>query len=162
AAGEGGALLVSGPFGLGKTRAIEALLAEAEALGLHCLRGAAHAEEGHTPYAPVVEALDPLVRLRPELSAALPDAAQATPARLLPSATPGDAPADRHRVFYAVSQLLHEAAADRGVLLAIDDLHAADEATAALLHYLARGAFAARLLIVAGLRDEPPTPVRSS
>ena len=166
AGGEGGALLVSGPFGLGKTRLIEAVLAEAEALGLHGLRGAAHEEEGHAPYAPVIEALDLLVRERPELLAALPDAAQATLSRLLPSTVAAEARADRHRVFHSVAQLLNEAAADRGVLLAIDDLQAADEATAALLHYLARGARGVRLLVVAGLRDEPITgaaaAVRSS
>ena len=69
AAGEGGTLLVTGALGIGKTRLIEATLAEAEELGFHTLRGAAR-EEGRTPYAPLVEALDPLAGRRPELAAA--------------------------------------------------------------------------------------------
>jgi DNA-binding SARP family transcriptional activator/tetratricopeptide (TPR) repeat protein len=157
AAGEGGALLVTGPMGSGKTRLVEALLAEAEELGFHTLRGAVHEEEGRTPYAPLMEALEPLAGRRPELAAALTDSAQAALVRFLPSvpraATTEDA-VDRHRLFSAVAQLLAQAAADRGVVLAIDDVHAADEATAALLHHLARSAAGERLLVVATLRDE--------
>ena len=62
---------------------------------------------------------------------------------------------DRRRVFWAVAQLLGQAAAERGVVLVIDDLNAADEATVALVHHLARSAAGERLLVVAGMRDEP-------
>ena len=169
AAGDGGALLVTGSLGIGKTRIVEAVLAEAEELGFHTLRGAAHEEEGRTPYAPLVEALDPLAARRPELAGALTDSAQAALARLLPSVrSPADAvegPVDRHRVFSAVAQLLMQAAAERGVALVIDDLNAADEATLALMHYLARSATGERMLVVAGMRDEAlpkaPALVRS-
>jgi DNA-binding SARP family transcriptional activator/predicted negative regulator of RcsB-dependent stress response len=158
AAGDGGALLVRGAMGIGKTRLVEAVLAEAEQLGFHTLRGAAHEEEGRTPYAPLVEALDPLAARRPEFAGALTDSARAALSRLLPStpraATTEDA-VNRHRLFSAVAQLLAQAAAERGVVLAIDDLHAVDEATAALLHHLARSAAGERLLVVAALRDEP-------
>ena len=143
-AGKGGALLVTGSLGMGKTRLVEAVLAEAEELGFHTLRGAAHEEEGRAPYAPLVEALDPLAARRPELASALTDSAQAALARLLPSMRRPEGEleeaVDRHRVFSAVGQLLAQAAAERGVVLVIDDLHAADEATVALVHYLARGA----------------------
>jgi DNA-binding SARP family transcriptional activator/tetratricopeptide (TPR) repeat protein len=170
AAGDGGALLVTGVLGIGKTRLIEALLAEAEELGFHTLRGAAHDEEGRMPYEPLVEALDPLAERRPELAAALSDSAQGALARLLPSlsrpAGAPDRPVDRHRVFSAVAQLLAQGAAERGAVLVIDDVHAADEATAALVHHLARSAAGEHLLVVAGMRDEPlPKPaalVRSS
>ena len=159
AEGHGAALLVTGSLGIGKTRVIEAVLAEAEELGFHTLRGAAHEEEGRTPYAPLVEALDPLVARRPELVGALTDNAQAALSRLLPSvprlAGAAQEPVDRHRVFSAVAQLLSQGAAERGVVLVIDDLHAADEATGALVHHLARSATSERLLLVAGMRDEP-------
>ena len=159
AAGDGGALLVTGALGIGKTRLVEAVLAEAEELGFHTLRGAAHEEEGRAPYAPLVEALDPLAERRPELAGALTDSAQAALSRLLPSVrrpeNVAEEPVDRHRVFSAVAQLLAQAASERGVVIAIDDLDAADEATAALVHHLARSAAGARLLVVAGMRDEP-------
>lgn len=170
AGGESGVLLVTGALGIGKTRLVEALLAEAEPLGFHTLRGAVHEEEGRTPYGPLVEALDPLVERRPELTAALTDSAQAALARLLPSLPhgPGGAPegVDRHRVFSAVAQLLGQAAADQGVVVALDDMQAADEATVALFHHLARSARHNRLLLIASMRDEPlpgaPALVRSS
>jgi DNA-binding SARP family transcriptional activator len=156
--GEGGALLVTGALGIGKTRLLEAVLAEAEERGFHTLRGAAHEEEGRAPYAPLVEALDPLAARRPELAGALTDSAQAALARLLPSlprpAGAAAEPVERHRVFSAVAQLLGQAASERGVVVAIDDLDAADEATAALVHHLARSAAGERLLLVAGMRDE--------
>jgi DNA-binding SARP family transcriptional activator len=166
AVAEGGAVLVTGPLGIGKTRLLEAVLAEAEELGFHTLRGAAHEEEGRAPYAPLAEALDPLAARRPELAGALTDSAQAALARLLPSvprpAGAADKPVDRHRVFSAVGQLLAQAASERGVVVAIDDLNAADKATAALVHYLARSALGERLLLVVGMRDEPlPTAVAS-
>ena len=135
------------------------MLAEAEQLGFHTLRGAAHEEEGRTPYAPLIEALDPLAARRPELAARSPTAHRPRCSRLLPSvrrpAGAAEEAVDRHRVFSAVAQLLAQAAAERGVALAIDDLHAADEATAALVHHLARSAVGERLLVVAGMRDEP-------
>src|ERR687897_770033 len=159
AAADGGALLVTGSLGIGKTRLVEAVLAEAEQLGFHTLRGAAHEEEGRTPYAPLIEALDPLAARRPELVGALTESAQSALARLLPSVRPpagaADEPVDRHRVFSAVAQLPAQGGAERGLVLVVDDLHAADEATAALVHHLARSATGERLLMVAGMRDEP-------
>ena len=135
------------------------MLAEGEELDFHTLRGAAQEEEGRTPYAPLVEALDPLAARRPELAGALADSAQVALSRLLPSvrapARAADEPLDRRRVFWAVAQLLGRAAAERGVVLVIDDLNAADEATVALVHHLARSAAGVRLLVVAGMRDEP-------
>ena len=158
AAGDGGALLVTGSLGIGKTRLVEAVLAEAEELGFHTLRGAAHEEEGRTPYAPLVEALDPLAARRPELASALPTAHKppwrGCCLRCAARLAAGEEAVDRHRVFSAVAQLLAQAAAERGVVLAIDDLHAADEATAALVHYLARSAAGERLLVVVGTRDD--------
>lgn len=151
-------LLVTGPLGIGKTRIIEAVLAGAEELGFHTLRGAAHEEEGPVPYAPFVEALDPLAARRPELAGALTDSAQAALSRVLPSARPpaevDREPVDRHRVFSAVAQLLAQAAVERGAVLAIDNLNAADEATMALVRHLARHTAGARLMLIVGIRDE--------
>ena len=158
AAGDGGALLVTGALGIGKTRMIEALLAEAERRGFHTLRGTAHAAEGRAPYAPLVEALDPLALRRPELVGALTESARAALSRLLPSVPATGAPpapVGRHRLFSAVAALVAAAAEERGAVLAIDDLNAAGEASVAVTHHLARAAVGERLLVIAGIRDEP-------
>ena len=46
AAADGGALLVTGSLGIGKTRVLEAVLAEGEELDFHTLRGTGQEEEG--------------------------------------------------------------------------------------------------------------------
>ncbi len=156
---DGAALLITGPVGIGKTRLLEAVLAEAEQLGFHTLRGTGQEAEGRTPYAPLAEALDPLAERRPELISALPDRAQLALSRLLPSVRRPDGtveePVDRRLVFRAVAELLRQAAAERGVVLAIDDLSDADEATVALVHHLARSSAGERMLVVASLGDGP-------
>jgi DNA-binding SARP family transcriptional activator len=155
----GTALLITGSVGIGKTRLLEALLAEAERLGFHTLRGAGQEAEGRTPYAPLAEALDPLAERRPELISALADRAQLALSRLLPSVRRPERAAeeevDRRLVFRAVGELLRQAGAERGVVLAIDDLNHADEATAALVHHLARSSAGERMLVVAAIGDEP-------
>jgi DNA-binding SARP family transcriptional activator/tetratricopeptide (TPR) repeat protein len=159
AAGAGGALLITGPVGIGKTRLLEAVLAEGERLGFHTLRGSGHEAEGRTPYAPLTEALDPLAERRPELISGLPDHARLALSRLLPSVrlperTEPEA-VDRRLVFRAVAELLAHCTAERGVVLAIDDLNQADEATAALVHHLARSGAGVRMLVLVGMADEP-------
>jgi DNA-binding SARP family transcriptional activator/tetratricopeptide (TPR) repeat protein len=159
AAFDGGALLISGPEGIGKTRLLEAVLAEAEQLGFHTLRGAGHEAEGRTPYAPITEALDPLAGRRPELTGALADRAQVALSLLLPSVRRPEAATeeavDRRVVFRAVADLLGQAATERGVVLAIDDLNTADEATVALVHHLGRSAAGERMLVIVAMSDDP-------
>ncbi len=158
AGGHGGALLVTGAAGMGKSRFVDALLEDGERSGFHTLRGGAHAEEGTSPYAPFVEAIDPLLDERPDLAASLSAGALSALALLVPSAprveTEEGAAVDRHRLLSAVGQLLARASRDRPVLLVLDDLHAADDATLGLVHYLARAARRAPLMLVVGAREE--------
>ncbi|MGO9821205.1 MAG: hypothetical protein ACLPTJ_11210, partial [Solirubrobacteraceae bacterium] len=57
--------------------------------------------------------------------------------------------------FSSVAQVFARAAGERGAVLLLDDLHATDEATLQLVHYLARTARYQRLLIVMSFRDRP-------
>jgi DNA-binding SARP family transcriptional activator len=52
-ASDGGALLITGPLGIGKTRVLEAVLAEAEPLGFHTLRGDAKRRRAVRPTHPL-------------------------------------------------------------------------------------------------------------
>lgn len=160
AARNGSALLITGSVGIGKTRLLEAVLAEGERLGFHTLRGSGQEAEGRTPYAPLTEALDTLAERRTELTGALSDRAQVALSRLLPAVKAPERvvaadPVDRRLVFRAITELLGQAASERGVVLAIDDLNDADEATAALVHHLARSAAGERMLVIAAICDEP-------
>jgi len=160
-AGRGGALLVSGEPGIGKTRFCEEVLVMASDAGLTTLRGAAHAPEPTVPYAPVTDALDGLLTERPDLTAGLTEGARTELARQsvaapVPGSEPTVAP-DRQRIFSAVSQLLAVAAGERGAVILLDDLHAADGATVQLAHFLARTA-AFQPLVVALAFDDRAVP----
>ena len=158
----GGGLLVSGEAGIGKTRLCEAVLAEASAAGRTTLRGATRVEEGALPYAPVVEALDRLLLERPDLVASLGEGAQAEIARLTSASPAPMAEADpstvRRRLFSAVAQLFSAAARERGAVVLLDDLHAADEATVQLAHYLVRTSRFQPLLVLLSYRAQDVSP----
>jgi DNA-binding SARP family transcriptional activator/tetratricopeptide (TPR) repeat protein len=160
--GDGGALLILGDAGMGKTRLVDALLDDARGRDWHTCRATARDEDGGPPYRPIIEAIDPLVAARPDLLESLDGSSRRVVSALCPSAPPGDAgpPGDieRHQVLAAVARLIHTAADERGVLLALDDLHAADVGTLALAHYLARVARREPVLIVLAARHGEAGP----
>ena len=67
---------------------------------------------------------------------------------------------DRFALFDAVGTLLIEVAEAHGLVVVLDDLHWADEATLALLSFLSRHVARSRVLIVGGFRDvDASTPL---
>ena len=66
----------------------------------------------------------------------------------------GSPEAERRRAFEAVLHVLTGLAAQRPLLLVLDDLHNTGQASVELVHYVARHAGAARLLVVATVRAE--------
>jgi len=147
--GRGGALVVLGDAGIGKSRFADALLAAAARRDHHVLRATARAAEGRTPYRPLAEALEPLLAERPDLAAALPERTQRVLALLSPAAaTPAAGSARGQEVLTALAGVLTAAARERGTVLALEDLHVADEATLRVLSYLVPVARRERLLIV--------------
>ena len=165
--GEGGVALVAGEPGIGKTRLLAELAERATRDGWTVLAGHAYDTEGMPPYLPFREALQlhlrdcprdaltvylggdaaELAQLLPELRGRLPRLAT------LPAATPAEA---RYRLFEAVSDVLLRiagAAEQAGLLLCLDDLHWADEATLLLLEHLGRRLAGAPLLVAAAYRD---------
>ncbi|MDR5863685.1 AAA family ATPase [Halomonas campisalis] len=132
---EGAPLLISGEPGIGKSRLLQEIAAQLHARGTQVLSGRAFEMDATRPYAPWIDALRSLpsttipVALRPELAALLPELGPAT-----------EDPGNRNRLFNAVAQWL--VALVRGglpLVVILDDLQWFDEASAALLHYLARG-----------------------
>jgi ATP/maltotriose-dependent transcriptional regulator MalT len=157
--------LVAGESGLGKTRLVAELQRRARERGARVLAGdCVELGEGELPYAPLVAALRPLVRAGDPVLAALPPAARADLARLLPGlgpaepAAPASAPASadaaQARVFEALLALLDALAADRPVLLVLEDLHWADRSTRAFLAFLTRSLCDERVLAVGTVRPD--------
>jgi DNA-binding SARP family transcriptional activator len=163
-------LVLGGDPGMGKSRLLAELAAEAHASGAVVLAGHAP-EDTLVPYQPFLEAIGhfafhaPLVRLRdairrsgesgPDIARLVPEVRRRLPE--LPAAESGDPETDRYRLFEAVAGLLGEIAAAGPILIVLDDLHWADRPTLLLLRHLVRSRSAAGLRIgVAYRRGDGP------
>ncbi|MDF9815829.1 helix-turn-helix transcriptional regulator [Streptomyces sp. SPB162] len=164
-AGEPQGLVVSGEAGVGKTRLGEEFLAAATAAGaVAAVGGCVEIGADGLPFAPVSTALRSLYRqLGDELTAAAGNQAGEL-SRLLPElgehhTVPRDGRDSqdddgRVRLFELTARLLERVAADRTVVLVLEDLHWGDRSTRELLAYLFRSLHRGRLLIVATYRSD--------
>jgi DNA-binding SARP family transcriptional activator/tetratricopeptide (TPR) repeat protein len=150
----GRTVLLSGPAGVGKTVLLDWTRTRAEQAGWRTGRGAAAAVEGAWPYAPVLDALSDLCRQHPTLLDGLDETLRAEIERALAGhELTWSGEGTHQRLFVAAAEVLRLAAAGSGLLLTVDDMHEADDASLRLLHYLARCAASERTLIVVGYRS---------
>jgi DNA-binding SARP family transcriptional activator len=161
AAGARHVVMVTGEAGIGKTRLTTEAARRVSAVGGLVLFGRCD-QEAIVPYQPLVEALDGYVSATPaDQLPRLGDEALAELATVLPSIDgprrPGG-PAPRARLFEAVTALVASVAAERPVLLVLDDMQWADGDTLLLVRHLLRRAGDARLLVVAISRDHDLAP----
>jgi len=151
--GRGNTLLLTGPPGVGKSAVLELAVALGEQREWRVARGTASAVEGPWPYAPVLEALSDLSRRHPALLDGLDDNYRLEIDRALSASEVTWSGETAHqRLFLATAELVRLAAAGRGLLLVIDDVHEADEASLRLLHYVARCAISERIMILLAYR----------
>ncbi|HEX2166767.1 MAG TPA: AAA family ATPase, partial [Longimicrobiales bacterium] len=127
-------LLVAGEPGIGKTRLLDELSVLTRAAGGMVITGRAYEAELLRPYGAWIDALraipsdDIPVALQPELAPLLPE--------LGPAAMES---ADRTRLFDAIAELLeHCSMVSRRLAIVLDDIQWLDDASAALLHFVAR------------------------
>src|SRR5215468_8030657 len=154
-----GAVEVAGEPVIGKTRLLREVAARAGARGHLVLSGAASEFENDLPFSVFVDALDEYVAgLEPATLAALDDQVQAELAHVFPSlsvlaAGREVAPQhERYRSHRAVRDLLAQLAADRPLVLVLDDFHWADSASGELLGALLRRPPAAPVLLALAVR----------
>lgn len=150
-------VLVVGESGIGKTRLAAELASAVHRQGGAVLYGRC-SEDTPVPCQPFRGAIRqyfggvPATELEARAGtagAALAKLAPEVLGRLLePGATSGGEAADRHRLAEAITSVLTEACRSHPVLLILDDLHCADEATLSLMRDLARTAKQVPLLIV--------------
>jgi tetratricopeptide (TPR) repeat protein len=164
-AGQGGLILVSGEAGMGKTRLVAEFVRRstgAAAPPVRCLSGQCYELEVHAPYTVWGDALQPLCT--PDwqpLLAGLAEVWRRQLARLVPELGPAaddiegvTVAESRLRLLQGVVQSLKCLTHACPLLLWIDDLHWADEASLELLHYVSRHAGAYPLLIIGTYRPE--------
>jgi DNA-binding CsgD family transcriptional regulator/tetratricopeptide (TPR) repeat protein len=162
AAGRPAILVVAGEAGVGKTRLVAGLLGRAGERGAVALSGGClDVGEGVLAYAPMVEALRPLVGvLDPgELERVL-GGARGELARLVPElgspdgGRPAEAPLAPTRLFELLLGVLHRLAERGPVLLVVEDLHWADQSIRDLLGFLVRNLRGGVALVLTYRSDE--------
>jgi DNA-binding CsgD family transcriptional regulator len=163
-AGRGGLAVIAGEPGIGKTRLVEEAAAEAVSRGVRTVVGHCEERRGSPPYLPFAEILETAQRriAAADFQMVLGDAA-AELARLLPGLRrswpslppPLELPPGQERryLFSNVTEVLERLADLAPLMLVVEDLQWADEATLLLLEHLARRVAQMPLLIVATHRD---------
>jgi DNA-binding SARP family transcriptional activator/tetratricopeptide (TPR) repeat protein len=158
ASGRGTAILLRGPAGVGTTALLDLVTGLADREGFRVARWTASSIEGQWPYGPVIGAFSALCRAHPALLDGLSDQFRSEIERAMSAADlPWSGESAHPRLFLATSELMRLAAEGTGLLLAVDDIHQADDASLRLLHYLSRCARDSAVLIVLAGR-----PVRSA
>ena len=156
AAGSAQVVAISGEGGIGKSRLAAEGLRSAKARGFRTLESAAGRLHRDLSYAPIVEALRPLVA-EAALVEGLSDLARLFDGlRVPPLVALGDPGLERTRMFEAVRVLIERASIRMPVAILIDDVHWADPGTLALLHYVVRGITRRRCLFLVTYRADEP------
>lgn len=158
--GHGSVVGICGEAGIGKSRlAMQAITSERQACT--CLNGRAYTTEGRVPFAVWVDAIAPFLAEQPAETARALVGANPTLRQLFLGATDSAASASAMEssdqgkllLFVAFRDLLQRIATKRPTILYLDDVHAADQASLELLHFIARGVASLPLLILVTYRD---------
>ena len=161
AAGEPGFLAVVGEPGIGKTSLMERLSALAGERGWLVLAGRAAEFERELPFGVLVDALDDHLggldqrRLERAGGERLAELAAIFPALDGPAVPEGALKAERYRAHRAVQELLDGLAVGRPLLLALDDLHWADQASLEVVASLLRRPPDGPVLLACAFRPSP-------
>ncbi|MDD7968640.1 ATP-binding protein [Actinomycetospora lemnae] len=143
--GRGGALVVRGDPGVGKSALLDDAAAGAD--GLQVLRTRGIASEAPLAFAALHRLLRPVARHIPALPAP-----QARALRAAFGEVEGDG-GDRFLVFLAALSVLAEAAEETAVLCVVDDAHWLDDESAAALLFVARRVHLERIAVLFAARD---------
>jgi len=164
-AGTGYTVLIEGEPGIGKSRLLHEVARYAHAQDLPVLATNCYEIERAMPYQPVIDlvtrTLDrvsaaALCNLAPvslaELAALVPEVGERCPD--LPQLSNDFPEARQARLSRAVDQLLDASRGGRPLVLMVDDIQWADDASAQVLHTLARHAAQRPMLVIYAYRDE--------
>ena len=156
--GHGHVATVVGEAGIGKTRLINTLVADALSQGCRVLIGRCHESDSILPLGPWVDACrSGEVSGDEEILGALHPARRAELTRLLPEAgMAGLTPASDSALplFESVVQLIEQVAARQPLVLVLEDVHWADEMSLRLLAFVSRRIPAWTVLLVTTAREE--------
>jgi len=156
-AGRGGVLFVEGPAGIGKTRLVRELTGRAQQCGFRAVVGAAYEMEGALAYAPFIDILEAALRESSADQELIPAEIAGTLSSRMPDARPvpnSDPRAAQTYLFAAIAEFLRRRALATPLVVVLENLHAADQGSRELFHFLARRSRDVPLLLVGTRRDE--------
>lgn len=163
--GAGGTVLIEGEAGIGKSRLLREITRYAHAHDLLTLTTNCYEIERAMPYQPVIDLITrvlgrisdaALATISPvslaELAAMVPEVGERFPD--LPQLSNDFPEARQARLSRAVDQLIEAARLGRPIILMVDDIQWADDASMQVLHYLARQAAQRPVLVIYAYSDE--------
>src|SRR5579872_2352501 len=162
--GEMRVAFIRGPTGIGKTRLATELMRKVKALGVDAYIGRCFDGDAAAPFLPWLQVMRSGLAARsaagaPEIHATLSQLAWIAPE--LVSSSEVDARADlepseaRFRLFDALRLFLGRLSEMRPILVVLDDLQWADQASLLLLEFLIQALTNARVYVVGIFRDKP-------
>ena len=155
AAERGGAVLITGAAGIGKTSLLGAAATRARARGYGVLAVTGVESEADLPYAGLHQLLQPVLAS----AGRLPDPQRT--ALLTALGMRAEAPPEMFLVALATLNLIDEVAGERPIVVVADDIQWLDGPTSSVLAFVARRLESTRILLVIGLREGLEAPVRS-
>lgn len=173
AQGRGSTVFIGGEAGIGKTRLASEVMTYAKRKGAFTLTGVCLYQEGPEPYLPFVEAIAQYF----DVSRNLPEEQRAKVKAFISREVPEleelttrfrtqigfqretGGGISRERLFEAISQLLIFIADQAPLVLFLDDVHWASDASLQLLHYVSRNTAGHALMLVNTFRSEEIAPL---
>jgi DNA-binding CsgD family transcriptional regulator len=146
--GQGGGLVIRGEIGIGKSVLLDAAAAAAGAFGMRVFRVAGLEAEMDIPFASLHQLLAPLVERVPRLPAPQRSALSSAFGLARPT-TP-----DMLHVGLGALTLLSNAAAERPLMLAVDDAHCLDASSAEVLGLVSRRVAHERVALAFAIVDQ--------
>lgn len=153
--GQGKTILLGGVSGVGKTRLAYEVLQAAAQSGVTTLLGAAYEQESLLPYHPFIEAIDRWLadQQRPP---------EQNPITYYKPLGVTDPQQEHTALFKATAKFFTTLVENGPLLFLVDDLHAADEASLSMFHYLARQTRSTPVILLATYRTDMPVSGTSS
>ena len=143
--GKGKTILLAGDAGVGKTRLVYEALQRAASTGITVLYGAAYEQEGQLPYQPFIEAFDHFL-------AQPGNSNEHNPITNFRKLGVSDPQQEQWALFNSTVALVTNLAKDAPIAFVLDDIHAADETSLRLFHFLARQTLSAPVALIATYR----------
>jgi DNA-binding CsgD family transcriptional regulator len=158
----GGAVLLHGGTGVGKSRLLDVAVEQAAGRGWYTVRGRSYPVEAGIPYAPFADGFVPFLRsLGPDLVSLLTRGGEGDLGHLFPSIRGedwnpgrfGDPAELKSRLLWNFTQFVTRASARQPLLLVLDDLQWGDASSLELLHFLARQISGDRVAVLGAYND---------